>query len=109
MDLWHELEMKLKQLGEAVRKLVQTGREYANKERDYNIILAQKSLELKDSGMPATLIGLVVRGQKEVALARCERDIAEVMYKANQELINQCKIEAKILESQLNREWSVTK
>lgn len=107
MDLWHELEAKLRQLGEAVKRLLQTGTDWANAECEYKIALAQESLKLKDEGMPSTLINLVVYGQHDVAMARCKRDIAEVTYKVNQELINQCKIEAKILESQLSREWSV--
>lgn len=109
MDLWNELTDKLRQLGEAVRALDRTGKAYAEARRDYEISKAQEALKLKDQGMAVTLIDLVVHGQKDVAMARFKKDVAESTWKANQELVNQCKLEAKILESQLEREWSIAK
>ena len=105
MDLWQELEDKRKQLIEAVKALDRFGRKYAEAERDYKILLRQEALKLKDQGMAATLITLVVYGIQDVAMARCTRDVAEATYKTAQELINAVKLEMRILESQMDREW----
>lgn len=107
MDLWNELELKRRQLLEAVKKLQQTGKAYAEAERDYKILLRQEALKLRDEGMAVGMITLTVYGIHDVALARCKRDIAEATYKTNLELINAVKLEMRIMESQLSREWSI--
>lgn len=107
MDLWNELELKRKELMQAVKALATYGRKYAESERDYKVLLRKTALQLKADGMAVGLLNLVVYGDPEVAKARCERDIQEALYKADQELVNQIKLEMRILESQLNREWSV--
>lgn len=107
MDLWNELELKRKDLMQAVKALATYGRKYAEAERDYKILLRQKALKLRNDGVAVGMVTLTVYGIPEVAKARCERDIAEALYKADQELVNQIKLEMRILESQLNREWSV--
>ena len=109
MDLWHELELKMRQLGEAVKKLLKTGTDYAEAEREYKILLRQEALRLRDHGEAVGMVNLTVYGIKDVAYARCKRDIAEATYKTNQELVNQIKLEIRILESQLEREWSIAK
>jgi hypothetical protein len=107
MDLWNELEQKRKELREAVRALATYGKRYALAESAYKVLLRKTALQLKADGMAVGLLNLVVYGDPEVAKARCERDIQEALYKADQELVNQIKLEMRILESQLNREWSV--
>lgn len=109
MDLWSELEYKRRQLIEAVKALRSYGRKYAEAERDYKVLLRQTALKLKADGMAIGLLNLTVYGVPEVAKARCERDIAETMYKTAQELINSVKLEIRILESQLEREWGASK
>lgn len=107
MDLWNELEQKRKELMTAVKALATYGRKYAEAERDYKVLLRQTALKLKADGMAVGLLNLVVYGDPEVAKARCERDVAEALYKADQELVNQIKLEMRILESQMDREWRV--
>ena len=107
MDLWRELEDKRKQLIETVKALERFGRKYSEAERDYKVLLRQEALKLRDEGMAVGMITLTVYGIPAVAKARMERDIAETMYKTAQELINAVKLEMRILESQMDREWSV--
>lgn len=107
MDLWQELEQKRRELAQAVKALATYGRRYAEAEAEYKTLLRQTALKLRDEGMAVGLLNLVVYGVPEVAKARCERDIAEALYKADQELINQIKLEMRILESQMDREWRV--
>lgn len=109
MELWQELEYKRRQLIEAVKALRTYGRKYAEAERDYKVLLRQTALKLKADGMAIGMLNLTVYGVPEVARARCERDIAEATYKTAQELINAVKLEIRIIESQLEREWSTAK
>ena len=57
--------------------------------------------------MPVTLIQQVVYGVPEVAQKRFDRDIAEAIYKANQEAINSIKLQIRVIENQISREFSV--
>lgn len=44
----------------------------------------------------------------KVAEARFKRDVAEAIYKANQEAINTLKLEIRLIESQIQREYTNT-
>ena len=57
--------------------------------------------------MAITLIQQVVYGVPEVADKRFKRDVAEAIYRANQEAINTIKLQIRVLESQLSREYGV--
>lgn len=106
MDLLNELQMKQKELEVSLKKLRQTGTEYAEAERDYKIKLREEALKLRtEKDMPVTLIQQVVYGVPEVADKRFKRDVKEAVYKANQEAINTIKLQIRIIESQLDREW----
>ena len=59
--------------------------------------------------MPVTLIQQVVYGVPEVAEKRFTRDVAEAVYHANQDAINSIKLQIRVIESQINREWSNAK
>lgn len=107
MDLYNELMSKTKDLNIAIKKLRETGTEFAEAERDYKITLRQEALKLRaEKGMPVTLIQQVVYGVPEVAEKRFNRDVKEAVYKANQESINSTKLQIRVIESQLSREWS---
>ena len=45
-------------------------------------------------------------GIPKVAEARFERDVAEAVYRANQEAINSLKLQLRLMDAQLSREWS---
>lgn len=75
-------------------------------EQKYKIALSEEALRLKNQGMAVTLIDKVIYGR--VAEQRFKRDTAEVMYKTAQENINSIKLQMRILDSQINREWGAT-
>ena len=107
MELIEELQKKLDELSISIKRLRKSGSEFAEAERDYRIKLRQEALKLRaEKGMPVTLIAQVVYGVPEVAELRYKRDIAEAMYQANQEHINTTKLQIKILDSQISREWN---
>ena len=105
MDLWQEIEKKSNALEKAIKELAQNGYDRAEKEKAYKIAISKKVYELKEEGTPATLINLVIYGIPEIAELRSKRDLADAKYFANQEYINVMKLQIRILESQLNREY----
>ena len=104
-DLYTELQAKTKQLDMSVRQLRKSGTEYAQAERDYKVLLRTECLKLRDEGTAIGLIDKVCYGIPSVAEARFRRDVAEAVYKANQEAINSIKLQMRLMEGQINREW----
>jgi hypothetical protein len=92
-------------LSVAITKLKERGKRAAETEADYRIALSTKLLELRSNGHPVTIIGDIARGNKDIAHLKLLRDIAETEYNVAQEFINVTKLQIKILENQINREW----
>lgn len=109
MELWQQIEEKQKKLDKAIKELATNGYDLATKEREYKMKLCKTALELRDQGMPVTLINQVIYGYGDVPKFRFERDTARTKYEANQEFINTTKLAIRILESQLNREYTNVK
>lgn len=107
-DLYSELLSKTKQLEMSVRQLRKSGTDFAEAERDYKVLLRQECLKLRDSGMAIGMIDKCCYGIPSVAEARFNRDVAECVYKANQESINSIKLQMRLLEAQISREWSTS-
>lgn len=106
MELWIQIEEKNKLLDRAINDLAKNGYDLAEKEKNYKIAVKKKVLELRAENMPVTLIQLTIYGYDEIATLRFDRDNAEVKYNSNQEYINLLKLQIRILESQLNREYT---
>ena len=105
MDLWTELSEKRKMLDKAIENLASNGYDLAEKERDYKIAINKKALELRAEDTPVTLINTIIYGYEDIAGLRFKRDTAEVKYNSNLEYINTIKLQIRILENQLNREY----
>lgn len=105
MELYQELQAKTIQLEKSIKLLRQNGTAYAEAERDYKILLRQECLKLRDEGMAIGMINMTAYGIPSVAEARFKRDVAEAVYRANQEAINSTKLQLRLIESQLQREW----
>lgn len=106
IDLMNELQAKTKQLEMSIKALRQNGTEYAKAERDYKVLLRSECLKLRDDGMAIGMIDKTCYGIPSVAEARFKRDIAETVYKANLEAIQSIKLQMRLIESQIQREWS---
>lgn len=106
MDLYNELQDKIEKLNVSIKSLRKTGSEYAEAYTNYRIKLAEKLVELKESGMPVTIAYDVARGQKDIAKEKYEEIVKEAIYKANQEAISAIKLQIRILENQLQREYN---
>lgn len=109
MDLLNELNKKCIELDNKVASSSDLGKKLADAENEYKIALAQESLKLKENRMPVTLIDKVCYGIEKVANLRKERDYAEAIYKSNQESINAIKLQIKILQFQIEKEWGLIK
>lgn len=105
MDLMTELRQLSAELDESIKMLRRNGIAAAEAERQYKILLRQECLKVRDEGMAIGLIDKTCYGIPSVAEARFKRDVAEATYKANQEHINIKKLQLRIVESQINREW----
>lgn len=105
MDLLEELQNKIAELNICVKHLRQNGTAYAEAERRYKVILRQECLKLRDAGMAVGMIDKTCYGIPAVADARFDRDAAEAVYKANFEAINSIKLQLRLIEAQLGREW----
>lgn len=108
MELWQELDVKNKQLEQALRTVRQNGIALAEAEKKYKEAVSKEVLKLRDEGMAVTLISQVIYGLPSISTLRFERDCAEVVYNANQEAINVKKLQIRLIEAQISREWSNT-
>ena len=104
-DLYSELQTKTQQLNYSIKELRKNGTAYAEKEKAYKILLRTEVLKLRDEGMAVGIIDRVCLGIPSVAEARFERDCAEAVYRANQEAINVLKLQMRLIENQLSREY----
>lgn len=104
-DLIQEIGAKSALLDAAIRQLGIRGKAYAQAEHDYRVAMRQKILAERSNGTPVTIISDLCRGDPEVAKLRLERDIALTVYESAQEAINGFKLQIRILDSQIEREW----
>jgi len=105
MDLYNELNNKIQQLETSIKSLRVNGTAYAEAERDYKILLRTECLRLRDEGMAIGMIDKTCFGIPSVAEARFKRDVALAVYEANKEAINSIKLQLRLIENQLQREW----
>jgi len=113
MELWNEIELKRRDLSDAIAVLREYGKKRSVYERDYKIAYRKEIFRLRTEDKIAwTAAVSMAHGDTEyfdVATKRYNRDLADSLYQATQENINGIKLDIRILESQLNREWSVSK
>ena len=104
-DLMLELQGKIHLLDSALQQFGNRGRAAAQAEHDYRVERAKHTLILRDKGVPATLIQDLCRGEPTIAKLKFEWDVALVSYNAAQEAINSYKLQIRVLESTIEREW----
>ena len=105
MDLYNEVLELIEQQKSATKRLIHTGREYGKAMTDARVALREELLRLVSQGRPVTNLYYIARGAKSVAEAKFKEIEKEAIYKANQEYILVLKLEARIKEKQLEREW----
>lgn len=106
MDLMQDLQYKIQMLDTSIKSLRKTGSEYAKAYTEYRVALATELIKLKNEGYAITLAGDIARGKPEIAKLKFEEISKEAIYKANLESINAIKLEIKIIQEQVNKEYS---
>ncbi len=114
MELYLELENKTNAINKTLSQLKKLGKEKAKAERDYRIALAKEILVLRHATegtkpVPVSIIGDMARGKEEIATLKLNRDIQESLYEAAREAIMIFKMEIRIIENQIEREWGQAK
>lgn len=104
-ELINELQQKNRELSASIKQLRVSGTAKAEAEKQYKIHLRIEALKLRDEGIAVSMIDKVVYGIPEIAELRFKRDIADTVYQANLEAINSTKLQMRILENQISREW----
>lgn len=102
-----EIQQVYDLLSASIKALKKTSEAYAKAEMEYKILLRQECLKLRDEGMAIGMIDKTCYGIPSVAMARFKRDIAEANYKANQEAINSYKLQIRLLDNQINRDYGM--
>lgn len=108
MEIWEELNKTQNELNQALQTFRYNGIKYCEAERVYKVARSKEILKLRQEGMPTTLIDSVVKGIEHIAQLEFERNSCEVVYKANQEAINVKKLELRIIEEAIQREYGNT-
>lgn len=106
IDLLADLNNIANQLQEELNTLEERGYRKARSEREYKVIARQKALEEKNAGVSVTFISQFIAGEPEVANAKEIRDVEEALYYTSQEKINVLKLQLRIIDKQIDREWS---
>ena len=104
-DLYQEIMQKRRELDICIRELRKNGTAYAEAEREYKVKLRETCLKLRSQDMAIGMIQLTCYGVPEVAELRFKRDVAETVYQANKDAINAIKLELRLIENQIQREW----
>ena len=104
-DLMDRMGQLTALLEAALRQFGKRGSEWAASERDYRIALSQKLLELRAQGIPVTILADLARGDAKIAAMKFDRDAKEALYKAAQEAIQSYKLQMKLTDAQIEREW----
>lgn len=105
-ELYSEMEALRKQLSASIKELRKNGTDLAQKERDYKVLLRQEILKLRDEGMAVGIIDKICYGIPLVADKRFERDVAQTVYEANKEAINSLKLQIRIIQNVIDKEYS---
>ena len=105
-ELYTEMEALRKQLSASIKELRKNGTDLAQKERDYKVLLRQEILKLRDGGMAVGIIDKICYGIPLVADKRFERDVAQTVYEANKEAINSLKLQIRIVQNVIDKEYS---
>ena len=106
MDLYNEITNLQQQLEYSIKQLRTNGTILAEKEREYKIAVNKKALELRSKDTPVTLIQTIIYGYEDIATLRFQRDSASVIYSANLEAIASIKLRLRLLDNQIQREWT---
>lgn len=106
MDLYNQLMDLSKQLDISIKQLRYTGQDFAQATQIYRMKLSEELLKLEAEGRPVTNLMAIARGKPEVAKAKYDEIAKEAIHKANLESVQGIKMQIKILQAIIDKEWS---
>lgn len=106
-DLWTAINKCLGDLRVELNEERESGIKYAEAENAYQREKHIRALELQAEGQTATMINLLLKGDPAVSSALLERDSKKVLYESSRSKVNAIKLQIRVLEGQLQREWSI--
>lgn len=102
-DIQTALHMTLAENEEAVKGLKSAGYALAAARRDSRVALARAMLNLRQTGLAASMVKDVARGESKVAEALFNEDLQETLWEAQKEEVMLRKREADVLREELAR------
>ena len=106
VELYQELRELERLLDLALKEAVARGRAMTAAEAKYYTVKDLRVRELMDENKSATIINMIIKGEPDVNNALHEYRNMEVEYKNACEAINVYKLRMRIIESQIEREWT---
>ena len=112
-DLFALLTEKRNSLSASYSNLWKAGKAFAKSKRDYHIALRKEIIMLHETDKVAWTACLNMaygdEDRNNVAHLRFDKDIKESEYQVMQEKINGLKLEIRIIENQIERDWGQAK
>lgn len=106
MDLTQSLRQQRILLIDCVQAMKDTGRKLAQAEYKYKVSLRQEILRLHiEDSVAWTSCYTLAQGEEMVSKLRLDRDIKKSDYDVCREKINACKLEIRLLEEEIKRDW----
>lgn len=105
-DLLVYLQNKRSELSNALRISKERGLALAEAERAYKVEKAKFIAKAREEKIAVTLIRDLAQGDEGISELRKKRDIAKVLYFNAIEAINVFKLECRLVEEQIKREWN---
>ena len=105
IELIQLMNKNSKQMRDAINEMHTRAKESAIAEKTYRTKLAVKKLELKDKGLPVTLIDDISKGDAEIADLRFQFHLATTLYDTAKEAIRSLRAEASVLQSILRIQY----
>lgn len=106
MDIMQEMSTLRVMLDRAVSEAKERGKKLAQCEHDYRVAKAKYILQQRTDGTPVTIISDLAKGEGSIARLCMERDIAQTLYDSSKEAINSYKLQIRIVQEQIQREWN---
>ena len=103
IDLQTALYRTLAENEEAVKGLKSAGYTLAEARKDSRLALAKAMLNLRQTGLPASMVKDVARGESKVADAMFNEDLHEALWEAQREEVMLRKREADVLREEIAR------
>lgn len=105
IDLLVYLNNKRSELKNALKTSKERGIALAEAERAYKVEKAKFIANARAQKIAVTLIRDLAQGDSNISQLRKERDIAKILYLNAVEAINVFKLECRLVEEQIKREW----